>query len=124
MVKQLAIEDHDDIPILISHRLLAIREADNAQPARGQRDARLEKEALFVRAAMHYGTRHSPHDFVRHGSLLSEINNACDAAHENFLYFVRRPLETDFFTFDLIRRGEVYFASFACMFLQDAQDAI
>ena len=52
----------------------------------------VEKEALFVRAAMHDGTRHSPHDFVRNGSLLGEINNACDAAHENFLYFECRPL--------------------------------
>lgn len=82
VVKQLTIEDHDDTRLLIGHRLLAIREADDAQPARGQRDSRLKKEAFFVRAAMHYGTRHSPHDFVRHGSLLGEINNACYAAHE------------------------------------------
>jgi hypothetical protein len=33
MVKQFAIEDRDDLPILIGHGLLAIREADNAQPA-------------------------------------------------------------------------------------------
>jgi hypothetical protein len=96
VVKQLAIEDHDDVPLLIGHRLLAIGEADNAQPARGQRNARLKKEALFVRAAMHYGTRHLPHDFFRHGSLLGEINNACDAAHESFHYFERRLLATFF----------------------------
>jgi hypothetical protein len=106
VVKQLAIEDHDDVRLLIGHRLLAIREADNAQPARRQRDARLKKEAFFVRAAMHYGTRHSPHDFVRHGALLGEINNACDAAHENFLYFERRPLA------NFSRLERVYFASF------------
>ena len=53
VVKQLAIEDHDDVSLLIGHRLLAIREADNAQPARRQRDSRLKKEALFVLAAMH-----------------------------------------------------------------------
>ena len=98
VVEQLAIEDHDDVPVLIGHRLLAIREADNAQPARRQRDARPIKEALFVRAAMHDGPRHSPHDFVRHGSLLGEIDNACDAAHEYFLYFERRPLATVFST--------------------------
>ena len=94
VVKQLAIENHDDVPLLIGHRLLAIREADNAQPARRQRDARLKKEAVFIRAAMHYGTRHSPHDFFRHGALLGEINNTCDAAHENLLYFERRPMAT------------------------------
>src|SRR5580765_8260822 len=98
VIKELAIEDHDDVPILIGHGLLAIREADNAQSARRQRDAWLKKEALFVRAAMHNSTRHSPHDFVRHGSLLGEINNACDPAHESFLYFERRLLAT-FFSF-------------------------
>jgi hypothetical protein len=55
---------------------------------------------------MHQGTRHSPHDFVRHGSLLGEINNACDAAHENFLDFERRLLATFF------RLDGVYFADF------------
>jgi len=55
---------------------------------------------------MHYGTRHSPNDFVRHGSLLGEINYACDAAHENFLYFERRPLATFF------RLDRIYFADF------------
>jgi len=65
VVKQLAIEDHDNVPVLIGHRLLAIREADNAQPARGQRDARLKKEALFIRAAMNDGMRHFSDDFVR-----------------------------------------------------------
>jgi hypothetical protein len=61
--------------------LLPIKEADNAQPARRQCNARLKKEALFVRPAMHQGTRHSPHDFLRHGSLLGEINNACNSTH-------------------------------------------
>jgi hypothetical protein len=96
VVKQLAIEDHDDVRVLIGHRLLAIREADNAQPARRERDAWLKKETFFVRAAMHQGTRHPPHGFVRHGSLLGQINNACDAAHQSFLYFERRPVATVF----------------------------
>src|SRR5262249_60291876 len=83
MVKQPTVEDHDDVRLLIGHRLLAVREADNAQPARRQRDARLNKEALLIRAAMHQGARHSPHDFVRNGSLVSEINYACNATHES-----------------------------------------
>ena len=33
VVKQFAIEDHNDVPVLIGHRLLTIRQADNAQPA-------------------------------------------------------------------------------------------
>jgi hypothetical protein len=94
MVKQLAVEDHDNVPLLIGHWLLAIREADNAQPARCQRDSRLKKEALFVRASMHQGTRHSPHDFLRHGSLPGEIDNACNSAHEAFSYVERCPLAT------------------------------
>jgi hypothetical protein len=85
MVKQFAIENHDDATILIRHGLLAIREADNAQPARRQRHARLKKEALFIRAAMYYRTRHSADGCFGHGALPGEINNACDAAHDNFL---------------------------------------
>jgi hypothetical protein len=53
VVKQLAIEDHDDVRLLIGDRLLTIREADNAQSPRCQRDSRVIKEARFVRAAMH-----------------------------------------------------------------------
>ena len=88
VVKQLTIEDHDDVPVLIGHRLLSIREADDTQPARRQRDSRLKKEAFLVGAAMDDGPRHSPHDFVRHGSLLGEINDACYAAHESLVLWV------------------------------------
>ena len=39
VVEKLAVEDHDDVALLVGHRLLAIGEADDAQPARGQRDS-------------------------------------------------------------------------------------
>jgi hypothetical protein len=81
VVKQFAIEDHDDASVLIGHRLLAIRKANNAQPARRQRNARLKKETLLVRATMENGTRHPPHGFIGHGSFPSEINNACNSTH-------------------------------------------
>jgi hypothetical protein len=83
VVKQLAIKDHDDVFIFIGHGLLAVREADDAQSARGQRDARLKKESLFIRAAMHQSPRHSPHDILRHSPLLREINNPCNPTHES-----------------------------------------
>jgi hypothetical protein len=92
VIEQLAIKDRDNVCLLIGHGLLAICQADNAQPARRQGDARLKKEALFVWTAMHQGPRHFPHDFFRHGSLLGEVKNACNSTHENFLYFERRPL--------------------------------
>jgi len=84
MVKQLAIENHDDIPILIGHRLLAVRETNDAQPTRRERDSRVKKETFFVGAAMREGTRHSPHNFVGDWSFLGEVNNTCDATHVNY----------------------------------------
>jgi hypothetical protein len=92
VVKQLAVEDHDDAPVLVGDRLLAIREANDAQAARSQRDPRLKKEALFVRAAMHNGPRHPPHDFLRNGPMVVKTDHACDAAHKHILYDVRRLL--------------------------------
>jgi hypothetical protein len=82
MVKQFAIENHDDARMLIGHRLLAIREADNAQPARRQRNARLKEESLLVRPPMYYRTRHSADSFFGHCALPGEINNACDTTHD------------------------------------------
>ena len=57
VVEQLAIEDHDDVRLLIGHRLLAIREADDAQPARRQRDARVKKKPSSSGPRC---TRHAP----------------------------------------------------------------
>ena len=65
VVEQLAIEDHEDVAVFVGHRLLAIRQADNAQPARSQGDAGSLEETLLVRTAMHDGARHPLHDFVR-----------------------------------------------------------
>jgi hypothetical protein len=64
------------------HRLLAIGKADDAQPPRRQSDSRSEKEPFFIRTAVHDGTSHRAHDFLRHGSLLGQIDDACDAAHD------------------------------------------
>jgi hypothetical protein len=64
---------------------------------------------------MHDGTRHSPDDFFRHGALLGEIKNACDAAHENFRYFERRPLAT------FSSLGEGLFCKFGLMVRIDDQ---
>jgi hypothetical protein len=55
--------------------------------------------------------------------LLGEVNNACDAAHESFLYFERRPpLATGFsLSAGLISPEEDPFARFAFMILKDAK---
>jgi hypothetical protein len=78
VIKQLAIEDHDDVPLLIGHRLLAIREADNAQPARTPARRRVEKRSLLRPgrdALWHapFSARFRPERLVA-----GEINNACD----------------------------------------------
>src|SRR5262249_2606285 len=71
----------DDFRVFVGYRLLAIRQANDAQSPRGQRDAGMKVEPFFVRAAMDQSKRHPPDDFVRYSSLLSQINNACDTAH-------------------------------------------
>ena len=36
VIEQFAVEDHEEAAVFIRHRLLAIGQADDAQPARGQ----------------------------------------------------------------------------------------
>ncbi len=58
VIEKLAIEHDRDAPVFVGHGLLAIRQADDAQPPRSQRDAGTIQKAFLVRAAMHDGTRH------------------------------------------------------------------
>ena len=66
VVEQLAIEDHEYILVLITNRLLAIREADHAEPPGGQCQSGPVQEACFIRAAMDQGLRHPLHHSLGH----------------------------------------------------------
>jgi hypothetical protein len=81
MVEQLAVENRMNVPILVENWLLAIGEADDAQAPRTQGKSRSVEVALFVRAAMDDRTSHPTNNFVRHGLLSGELENACDSAH-------------------------------------------
>ena len=49
VVEQLAVEDDEDAPVLVGHWLLAVREADDAQPSRSQRRFPAAREILLHR---------------------------------------------------------------------------
>src|SRR4030095_7680773 len=68
IIKQLTVKDDKGAPVLIGHRLLPIRETDDAKPARRHDDPRPPVIPLFVRAAMHDGIRHPADDFISRGS--------------------------------------------------------
>ena len=81
VVEQLAIENHEHVPLLVGHRLLAIREADDAQPARRQRDARpvAENPPHPARDASMPAPSAAPRP--RAPPAFRPSPSACDAAH-------------------------------------------
>ena len=89
VIEQFAVEDDEDAPVLIGDRLLSIRQADNAQPSRGQRHPGSLEEALFVRAAMQKCARHFLMTPSGNGPLPGQINDACNSTHDVYL-LVRR----------------------------------
>ena len=60
VVEQLAVEDDGDGAVLVADRLPAVGQADDAQPAVGQRQAGLFEEAVLVGAAVDDGVGHAP----------------------------------------------------------------
>ena len=44
VIEQLAVEDHEEAAVFVCHRLLAIGQSDNAQPARGHARCRVARE--------------------------------------------------------------------------------
>ena len=112
MIKKLAIKNDRDVSILVENWLLPVREPHDAQPPRPQREARPLKETLLIRSAMHDRARHAANDFVRHGSLIGEMEDACDAAHV-VEPVVRNSLPGRAFFSRIIRRWENSGAQYA-----------
>ena len=52
VVEQLAVEDRENVPVLVADRLLAIRQADHTEPPRGQRHSGTMQEAFLIRTAV------------------------------------------------------------------------
>ena len=82
IVEELAVEDGDDGAVFVVDRLLAVREADDAEPAIGEPDAGLFEIAVLIGPAMDDGVGHARQGAGRNGAGAGEIDDACDAAHE------------------------------------------
>src|SRR5215813_11505772 len=87
IIEQLAVEDDGDAAVLVALGLLAIEQADDAEPAIGELQSGPLEEAVLVRAAMEHGPRHAPHDHRIDRRLLTQMQNARDAAHSGWLVF-------------------------------------
>ena len=82
VIEQLAVEDDVHFPVLVADRLLAIGEADDAEPARGHAQSGAPEEALFIGTAMRERATHSLNDVLRHlAACARQINHARDATH-------------------------------------------
>jgi hypothetical protein len=81
MVKKFAVKNHRDIALLIAHGLLAVCQADNAQPPGNHGYARPDEEPFLIRAAVDDRTRHPLDDFFRHISPSDQIYHASYATH-------------------------------------------
>jgi hypothetical protein len=58
VVEELTIKDYCHTPVFVGDRLLAVRQADDAESARSQRQTRALKVAFFVGAAVKNRLRH------------------------------------------------------------------
>jgi hypothetical protein len=81
VIEQLAVEDDEQAAIFVRHRLVAVRQSDNAQAARGQGDARLLEKPHLIRTAMDDCARHLLHHPGRRWPFPGQIDDPCDAAH-------------------------------------------
>jgi hypothetical protein len=85
VIEQLAVENDLDTAILVGYRLPAVIQADDAEPARRQPEARLFQEPVFVRPAMNQRRRHRLKRAERRERSVGQMNHPCDAAHRVFL---------------------------------------
>ncbi len=82
VVEQLAVKDDGDGAVLVGDGLAAIGEADDAEAARGEGEARQLQKAVLVGAAVVKGLGHGPDAAGRHWTPARKIDNARDAAHD------------------------------------------
>ena len=90
IIEELAVEDDGDGAILVADRLLAVGEADDAEPAIGQAEARLVEVAVIVRAAMDDGVGHAFEKSGRHPASTRQIDRPGNATHAILLRAVYR----------------------------------
>src|SRR5262245_37212524 len=81
ILEDLTVEDHEDAPVLVGHRLAAIRQPDDAQPARCQAQARPLQKAVLVGAAVQQRRCHPAQGGRREWPLSRQVDPPRDAAH-------------------------------------------
>ena len=81
IVEQLAVEDDGDGSVFVEDRLLAVGQADDAEPPRRQPNARLDKPAFLVRPPVIQGLGHRLKGRLWNGLPSCQINESRDSAH-------------------------------------------
>ena len=87
VIEQFAVEDDRHAPVFIGDRLLAIRQADDTEPSRGQLHPTPPKEALLIRTAMDQCLGHGVDDALGHRPLSYQIYDTCNATHSVFTLY-------------------------------------
>ena len=83
VVEQLAVEDDGDAAVLVEDGLPAVGQADDAEAARGERQAGPFEVAVLVRPAVDDGVGHrADRARRRRPTLARQINDSRDAAHQ------------------------------------------
>ena len=81
-VVDLAVEHHDDVAVLVDHRLLAGGEVDDRQAAVAEADAGLDVQLALVGAAVVLGLVHARAAAAgRSSRVAASIENSDDSAH-------------------------------------------
>src|ERR1051325_2215159 len=81
VIEQFAVEDYRNAAVFIKDWLLAVGQANDAQPPRSQAQSWPNQKPLLVRSTVQERPRHSLNTSLWHRTLSREIDHACDAAH-------------------------------------------
>ena len=85
IIEEFAVEDDLDGMIFVANRLLAVRQADDAEPAIGQAEPGFFEITVVVGTAMDNGVGHALEQVVRHRPSARQIHHTDDTAHAKFL---------------------------------------
>ena len=85
VVEQFAVVDDKDAAVFVADGLPAVRQADDAQPARGQAQTGHFKKAIFIGTAVNERRRHCLEHSCRQRPPATQINDPCDPAHRRVL---------------------------------------
>ena len=81
VIEEFPVEDDRDGTVFIADGLLAVRETNDAEAPRRQRQRRQFQEALLVRTAMHDGVRHGADRALRNRPAPLQIDKSRNPAH-------------------------------------------